>query len=253
MPFIPLYDRNPRVLVARPWVTWGLIVMSSAIYVAQISAGTGGNERLIFGLGLIPATLSGDAELGAHLYLISPVMTLITYMFLHGGLLHLGGNMLFLWVFGDNIEDAMGHRRFIAFYLLGGIAAGLLQVLIDPLSRSPTIGASGAIAAVLGAYLMLHPRAKILVPIIIFPVYIPAVFLLVFWIGFQIYTALNGAPGSVAWWAHIGGFFAGVVLIVPMRHNSLPLFGVGDLPGGLTLRRGYRRHSGGKDDRRDHE
>ena len=172
---------------------------------------------------------------------MAPVATLLTYMFLHGGLLHLAGNMLFLWVFGDNIEDAMGHRRFVAFFLLGGVVAGLAQALVEPGARVPIIGASGAIAAVLGAYLVLHPRAKILVPILIFPVYLPAVLPLLFWIGFQVFTAMSGGGGGVAWWAHIGGFVAGALLIVPFRHNSIPLFGGGDPPSGLRLRKGFRR------------
>jgi membrane associated rhomboid family serine protease len=109
--FIPLYDRNPRVLIARPWVTWGLILACGAIFAAQLSLGPRGQEQLVYGLGLIPATLVGDFRLHPELHLAPPPATLVTYMFLHGGLLHLAGNMLFLWVFGDNIEDAMGHRR----------------------------------------------------------------------------------------------------------------------------------------------
>ncbi len=242
--FIPLHDRNPRILIARPWVTWGLIAACAAIFAVQLSLGLRGQERLVYGLGLIPATLIGDLHLNSELRLVAPVATLVTYMFLHGGLLHLAGNMLFLWVFGDNIEDAMGHGRFVVFYLLGGVAAGLLQTLADPASPVPTIGASGAVAAVMGAYLILHPRAKILVPIVIFPVYLPAVFLLLLWIGFQVFTAITGGGGGVAWWAHIGGFVAGTLLIVPFRHNSLPLFGGGKLPGGLRLRKAWHRGAG---------
>ncbi len=152
--------------------------------------------------------------------------------------------MLFLWVFGDNIEDAMGHRRFVGFFLAGGVVAGLTQALVEPGARVPIIGASGAIAAVLGAYLVLHPRAKILVPILIFPVYLPAVLPLLFWIAFQVFTAMNGGAGSVAWWAHVGGFVAGAIMIVPLRHNSVPLFGVSKLPGGLRLRKDWRRDVG---------
>ncbi len=237
MPFIPLYDKNPRILIARPYVTWGLIALCAAVFVVQLSAGDG----LIYGLGLIPATLAGDARLNPHLYMVPPAVTLVSYAFLHGGWLHLGGNMLFLWVFGDNIEDAMGHGRFIAFYLVGGILAGLVQVIVDPMSRVPTVGASGAVAAVLGAYLMLHPRASIRVLIIVFPVYVPAVLLLVFWILFQIYAAFGGGEAGVAWWAHIGGFVAGALLIIPLRHNSLPLFGGDNLPSGITLRGAFRR------------
>jgi membrane associated rhomboid family serine protease len=123
------------------------------------------------------------------------------------------------------------------------VIAGLAQALVEPGARVPIIGASGAVAAVLGAYLVLHPRAKILVPIVIFPVYLPAVLPLLLWIAFQVFAAMTGGAGNVAWWAHIGGFVAGAVLIVPLRHNSLPLFGVGKLPGGLRLRRSSRRES----------
>jgi membrane associated rhomboid family serine protease len=239
--FIPLYDRNPRVLIAWPWVTWGLILGCAAIFAVQLSLGPRGQEHLVYGLGLIPATLIGDVQLHPDLRLAPPPVTLVTYMFLHGGLLHLGGNMLFLWVFGDNIEDAMGHRRFVFFFVLGGALAGLAQALVEPGARVPIIGASGAIAAVLGAYLVLHPRAKILVPIVIFPVYLPAVLPLLFWIAFQVFAAMSGGAGNVAWWAHIGGFVAGAILIVPLRHNSLPLWGVSKLPGGLRLRKAWQR------------
>ena len=239
--FIPLHAKNPRILIARPWVTLGVIAACTAIFAVQIWLNFQGQGRLLYGLALLPATLSGEVDLGPQLYLVTPAVTLLTYNFLHGGGLHLAGNMLFLWVFGDNIEDAMGHGRFVVFYLLGGVAAGLVQTLADPASPLPTIGASGAVAAVMGAYLILHPRAKILVPIVIFPVYLPAVFLLLLWIGFQVFTAITGGGGGIAWWAHIGGFAAGALLIVPFRHNSLPLFGGGDLPGGLRLRKAFRR------------
>ena len=250
--FIPLHDKNPRILIARPWVTLGVIAACTAIFAVQIWLDLQGQGRLLYGLSLIPATLSGEADLSPQLYLVTPALTLLTYSFLHGGGLHLAGNMLFLWVFGDNIEDAMGHARFAVFYLLGGVAAGLLQTLADPASPVPTIGASGAVAAVMGAYLILHPRAKILVPIVIFPVYLPAVFLLLLWIGFQVFTAITGGGGGIAWWAHIGGFAAGALLIVPFRHNSIPLFGGGDPPNGLRLRKAFRRKDpddGGEDPR----
>ncbi len=239
--FIPLHDKNPRILIARPWVTLGVIAACTAIFAVQIWLNLQGQGRLLYGLSLIPATLSGEADLGPQLYLVTPAGTLLPYKFLHAGGLPLAGNLMVLWVFGDNIEDAMGHGRFAVFYLLGGVAAGLLQTLADPASPVPTIGASGAVAAVMGAYLILHPRAKILVPIVIFPVYVPAVFLLLLWIGIQVYTALTGGGGGIAWWAHIGGFAAGALLIVPFRHNSLPLFGGGDPPSGLRLRKAFRR------------
>ncbi len=242
--FIPLHDKNPHILIVRPWVTWGLILACAAIFAFQFSLGPREQLRLVLGLGLIPATLVGDIPLPSELRMVPPVVTLVTSIFLHGGLLHLAGNMLFLAVFGDTIEDAMGHRRFVAFFLVGGVAAGLVQALVDPSSRNPIIGASGAIAAVLGAYLVLHPRAKILVPILIFPIYLPAMVPLLFWIAFQVFTAMSGGGGGVAWWAHIGGFVAGAILIVPLRHNSIPLLGVSKLPGGLRLRKAWRRRSG---------
>ncbi len=246
--FIPLHDKNPHILIVRPWVTWGLILACAAIFAFQFSLGPHEQLRLVLGLGLIPATLVGDIPLPPELYVVPSVVTLITYTFLHGGFMHLAGNMLFLWVFGDNIEDAMGHRRFAAFFLAGGAVAGLAQALVEPGSRVPIVGASGAIAAVLGAYLVLHPRAKILVPILIFPIYLPAVVPLLFWIVFQVFTAIGGGGGGVAWWAHIGGFVVGAILIVPLRHNSIPLLGVSKLPGGLRLRKDWRR---GGDDPRD--
>ncbi len=254
--FIPLHDKNPRILIARPWVTLGLIALSTAAFALQLAlhgmGGAGADRQLIYGLGLIPATVVGQAEVPPGLYLVPPLATLVTYAFLHGDALHLLGNMLFLWVFGDNIEDAMGHARFAVFYLLGGVAAGLLEVLVEPASMVATIGASGAVAAVMGAYLMLHPRAKILVPILIFPVYLPAVFLLLAWIGFQVFTAMTGGGGGIAWWAHIGGFLAGALLIIPFRHNSIPLFGADDPPSGLRLRKAFKRkdtHERGGDPR----
>ena len=155
------------------------------------------------------------------------VLTLVTSMFLHGGFMHLAGNMLFLWVLGDNVEDAMGHKRFVAFYLVCGIAAALAHATVEPGSRIPMIGASGAISGVIGAYLMLHPKARIKVLISYFLVWLPAYVVLGFWIGFQFFSAAmasGGAGGGVAWWAHIGGFIAGVALIVPMKRKNVALF-----------------------------
>jgi len=188
VPFIPLHDKTPRILVAQPWITWGFIAACVAIYFFETSAGSPAFERLTLGLGMIPATVTGLAELPPDLTLVPPLATLVTYQFLHGGLFHLVFNMAYLWVFGDNIEDAMGHGRFVVFYLLCGIAAALVQIATTPASMTPLVGASGAISGVLGAYLVLHPRAKILVPIVVIPLYLPAYLLLVFWIAFQLYA-----------------------------------------------------------------
>lgn len=133
----------------------------------------------------------------------------------------------------------MGHGRFLGFYLLSGIAAALTQVMVDPGSTTPTIGASGAISGVLGAYLILHPTSRVLVPIGFIPLYLPAWMLLIFWFGFQFFSATGGpSAGNVAWWAHIGGFIAGLLLVFVFRYKAVPLFGLGDPPGGVTLRRG---------------
>ncbi|GAB4351818.1 MAG: rhomboid family intramembrane serine protease [Kiloniellaceae bacterium] len=244
MPFIPLHDTTPRTLIARPWVSYGLILACVLFFFVQVSGGEEGFIRLIYGLGVIPAVLTGGAGLAPELAMADPFVTLLSYQFLHGGFMHLAGNMLYLWVFGDNVEDAMGHARFLAFYLLCGVAAALAQVAYNPAEATPLIGASGAISGVLGAYLILHPKARVLVPIVIIPLYLPAWLLLIFWFGFQFYAAF-GAPAAenVGWWAHIGGFVAGAVLIFFFRYRAVPLFGLGDPPTGVVLRSGtVRRH-----------
>src|SRR3546814_10004617 len=132
--------------------------------------------------------------------------------------------MLYLWVFGDNVEDAMGHARFLLFSLACGVLAPLAQVAVDPANATPLIGASGAISGVLGAYLILHPRARVLVPIVFIPLYLPAWLLLIFWFGFQFVSAFGGpAADNVGWWAHIGGFVAGVILVFVLRYKAVPL------------------------------
>jgi len=239
VPFIPLHDTAPRYRIARPWITWSLILSCILVYFVQTSGGEDGFVRLVYGFGSIPAVLTGSAELSPGLALADPLVTLLTYQFLHGGFMHLAGNMLYLWVFGDNVEDAMGHARFLLFYLVCGVAAALAQVAHDPANVTPLIGASGSISGVLGAYLILHPKSRVLVPIGFIPLYLPAWLLLVFWFGFQFFAAF-GAPASdnVGWWAHIGGFIAGVALVLFFRTRGVPLFGRRDPPGGVTLRRG---------------
>jgi membrane associated rhomboid family serine protease len=151
-------------------------------------------------------------------------------MFLHGGLMHLIGNMLYLWIFGNNVEEAMGHARFLAFYLLCGVAAAFSQAWLNPDSTLPMIGASGALAGVLGAYLLLHPRARVLVllPLGFFVqlMYVPAAFMLGLWFALQIVSSLMAAPeeGGVAWFAHIGGFVAGSALVLVFRRRGVKLF-----------------------------
>jgi len=239
MAFVPLDDDAPRLRIHRPWVNWGLLAACLVGFWAQSLSDQDEGLRLIYALGVLPATLTGAGQLAPDTYLVPPFLTLISYQFLHGGFAHLIGNMLYLWVFGDNVEDAMGHGRYLAFFLICGILAALAQVIAAPESRVPLIGASGAISGVLGAYLILHPKAKVLVPIFFIPINLPAWLLLVFWIAFQVFSFASNpdlSGGGTAWLAHIGGFLAGAILVFVFRHPHAALFGSNDLPSGITLR-----------------
>jgi membrane associated rhomboid family serine protease len=213
----PLRDTvRPR---SRPYVTWTLIVVSLGIFAATASLQAGVFERLILDYGLVPARIS-FTDLGSWL-------TLVTSIFLHGGWFHVISNLWTLFIFGDNVEDRMGHARFLAFYLASGLVAGLAHVALAPTSTLPTVGASGAIAGVLGAYFVLFPSARVLtlVPLIFIPwlVEIPAFVYLGIWFLSQLSSVLlnlgaAGDFGGIAWWAHIGGFAFGalaVLLIMP--------------------------------------
>jgi len=219
---IPLRDDNP--IRTRPIVTVGLIVLCTLVFLWQLSLSAKGQQQAAYLFGFIPALLFGNAQLEGQW--IPAGATVITSMFLHGGWLHLIGNMLYLWIFGDNIEDRLGRGRFVVFYLLCGAVAALGQAVADPRSEVPMIGASGAISGVLGAYLMLYPRAKVLVllPLLIFitTVRVPALVVLGVWFAAQLLSSLAAAPGSgggVAFAAHVGGFVAGVVLIRPFLRD----------------------------------
>ena len=212
---IPLRDDNPTT--SMPFVTAGLIIFNCLIFFYQISLGPAA-EEFVLSLAAIPADLFGVTRVGNPA--VAPWLTVFTSMFLHGNILHLGGNMLYLWIFGNNIEDVMGHGRFVLFYLLVGAAAVFSHALIDPMSTIPMIGASGAISGVLGAYVLLFPyvRVQVLIPIGIFPyiVHVSAVLVLGLWIVIQVLNGifgLGGVEGGVAWLAHVGGFIAGILLI----------------------------------------
>jgi membrane associated rhomboid family serine protease len=208
---IPLYDtvRTRRL----PVVNWMLIALNVLVFLYELSLSSLGLERLTRTWGLVPARLMAQP--------VTAWITMLTSMFLHGGWFHILSNMWVLFIFGDNIEDRMGGSRYLAFYLLSGVAAGLLQSFVLRGSGEPMIGASGAIAGVLGAYLILFPRARIasLVPILfIFTIIeIPAAIFLLFWFVSQLFSGwltLGGAGGSgVAWWAHVGGFVFGMVAV----------------------------------------
>lgn len=224
---IPLYDDNPTKIF--PILTVTFIVACVLVFFWQLSLGPAG-QKAVYALGVIPATLLQGKTLAPDIYLIPAELTLLTSMFLHGGWMHLIGNMLYLWIFGNNVEDAMGHTRFIIFYVICGLAAALAQSLPDPSSVIPMIGASGAISGILGAYLLLYPRARVLVaiPLVVF-IYttrLPAMAVLGFWFAFQLISSLlaDSGGGGVAWGAHVGGFIAGVLLIPFFKYRRIKLF-----------------------------
>ena len=206
----PLRDVIPSSTT--PGVTIGLIAANAAVFLFQLTVPVDSTETFFRLYGLVPAEFTWP--------------TAFTSMFLHAGWMHVLGNMLFLWIFGDNVEDRMGHGRFLAFYLLAGLAASLAQTWADPTSTLPLVGASGAIAGVMGAYLVLFPRSRVLVLVFLFlfidVVEIPAVFFLGLWFLMQLVlgvgrTAADLAGGGVAYWAHAAGFLAGVVGVFVFR------------------------------------
>ena len=226
---LPLYDDQPTRI--RPWVTVGLILACSVTFLWQFSLSETDLERAIFALGVIPSVLIGPNSLPTEIRSVPDGFTLLSSMFLHGGWLHLGGNMLYLWIFGNNVEDSMGHVRFLLFYLICGALAALVQAYAAPISNIPMIGASGAVAGILGAYLLLHPRARILTFIFlgIFWTFVrlPALIVLGGWIVIQIVNAFGAQPGTggVAWLAHVGGFLSGILLIGVFKGRTVQLFG----------------------------
>ena len=219
--FFPISDDNQSN--SKPYVCYSIIAVCCFIFLWQSTLPTDLNQNAIYNFGVIPAALLGDQQ-----SFISPFLTVFTSMFMHGGWMHLIGNMVFLWIFGDNIEDSMGHKKFLFFYLICGLLAALLQALINPNSPVPMIGASGAIAGILGAYLVLHPKANVnvLFWIIIFitVVKVPAFIVLSVWIISQFF----GSTGGVAYFAHIGGFIAGALLIYFFKYPHIELFQEGN-------------------------
>jgi membrane associated rhomboid family serine protease len=229
--FIPLHDTNPLKKISFPYVTVALIVLNVGIYmVLQTGWFIPLEDENLTAFAVVPtqflASTGGDSSvLASGGVLVPERFTLVTYMFLHGGWIHLIGNMLFLWVFGDNIEDAMGHMRFIMFYLMCGIFAALAHTYMLPHSDLPLIGASGAVAGVISAYLILHPKVKVWVLALWrIPIRITAAWALGIWILAQFANLFFASEEAVAWWAHLGGLLAGAVLILFMRRRGVVLF-----------------------------
>jgi membrane associated rhomboid family serine protease len=232
---LPLHDDNPTS--TRPLVTVGLIIACVLVYVWQhLLLSDAGAERAAYALGVIPAVLTGRELAPPEIAWLPAVATIFTSMFMHAGFMHLGGNMLFLWIFGNNIEDAMGHGRFLGFYLLCGVAAVVTQVLPNPGSIIPMVGASGAISGVLGAYMLLFPRARVLLGLPLGFVIVqlgrfPAVWVLAGWFVLQLVMgSLSAAQipgrteGGIAFGAHVGGFVAGLLLVAIFKRRDVPMW-----------------------------
>jgi len=219
---LPIQDENPTY--SKPVITVALLSANVMVFIYQMILGPAGEQSFIFGTAVIPyelthfvdrTTFAIPSTRYAYPAALLPFpLTLFSAMFTHGGFMHLGGNMLYLWIFGNNVEDAMGHGRFFIFYMITGLGATMVHVLSDPNSTIPMIGASGAIAGILGAYFVLYPKAKIktFVVLIIFIqiIYVPAVFILGFWFFRQI---IGIGSDDIAWYAHIGGFLVGMFLV----------------------------------------
>jgi len=209
---IPLKDDNPTS--GKPVVTYFIIGFCILIFLIQLNSETYKDGQLFYSYGLIPSVLMGHNQLPLNLYAIPGWLTIFTSMFMHGGFMHLAGNMLYMWIFADNIEDDLGTTKFLIFYLLAGVGAGMTQVLMDTHSQVPMVGASGAIGGVLGAYLINYPNAKVLVliPFGFFSqlIKIRALYVLGFWFILQFISS----GGGVAYAAHIGGFISGMILIL---------------------------------------
>jgi len=209
---IPLKDDNPTS--RKPIVTYFIISLCVLIFLTQLSSQSYKTGQLFYSYGLIPSVLMGHNQLPMDLYAIPGWLTIFTSMFMHGGFMHLIGNMLYMWIFADNIEDNLGPLKFLIFYILAGIGAAMSQVFMDTHSQIPMVGASGAIGGVLGAYLINHPNAKVLVliPFGFFSqlIKIRALYVLGFWFILQFISS----GGGVAYAAHIGGFVSGLILIL---------------------------------------
>ncbi|MGD9732343.1 MAG: rhomboid family intramembrane serine protease [Desulfamplus sp.] len=209
-----------------PVVTYTIIGLNALCFIVQLGMGSE-LDAFIYIYGFVPAKLTVP-EISAHFSFSNMIFSMFSYMFLHGGLWHFIGNMWFLYIFGDNVEAYFGAFRFTGFYIICGVASALLHFFLNPVSSIPTIGASGAIAGVMGAYFILYPKSKILtiIPIIIIPwfVDIPAFIFLGFWFLMQFFNATgSGASSGIAWWAHVGGFIAGIAMVKMLPERTAPV------------------------------
>jgi membrane associated rhomboid family serine protease len=221
--FLPLHDGVPLRNMKTPMMTRSLIALCVAVYLLTLYEPLG-PDVMVAGLGLIPSVLFGTEQLPDGYPFVPVALTLATSLFLHVSFVHLLGNLLFLWVFGDNVEDAMGHLRFLVFFLLCGSVASLTHALVQPASDRPLIGASGGVSGIVAAYLILYPRVRIWGLFLQgIPLRLPAYWAIGFWFALQFIAALFGSDDGVAWYAHLGGFIAGAILIPFMRLHADPL------------------------------
>lgn len=219
--FLPLYDSNKIAHIEFPYVNYGILAVSVLVFIVQWLGGPAGLDQAHIEYGMIPVVVRDVVE-GPVAWLPDHV-TLLSYMFLHADFFHLLSNMLFLWVFGDNVEDALGHIKYLVFYLLCGALAGLAHLFFYPDSYGPLIGASGAVAGVMGAYLVLYPKVRVFVLnkiIVMFPIALPAWVVLSIWVVAQFFYVIIGSEDGVAWWAHIGGVAAGAALVFLFRRRA---------------------------------
>jgi membrane associated rhomboid family serine protease len=228
---IPLYDDNPFAFRSPPYVTWALIVVNALVFVITLSAAASGAVTTL--ANMLAFTPSPVVPEEAPVVPAVPwALTFVTYMFLHANWFHLIGNMLFLWVFGDDIEEALGHFRFLVFYLLCGIAGAAAHYLAGPTLHTPLIGASGAVAGIIAAYLMLRPCQKVWVLLLSrIPVKLSAYWALGFWVVMQVVNVMVDEHGQTSWAAHIGGVIAGALLVIVLRQPGVKLF---DCPPALV-------------------
>jgi membrane associated rhomboid family serine protease len=223
--FIPLHDAISLKHIRLQFVTIGLIIANIAIYFLNLSGSADWVTVAQVALSFIPSEFEGGPKIYDTGLPIPESLTLFTYAFFHADLFHLGGNMIFLWVFGDNVEDAMGHFKYFIFYMLCAAAGALMHNYASYGSDVPLIGASGAIAGILAAYLILHPKVKVWVLAFArIPLRIPAWIALVLWIGLQVVMFFSNAEDEVSWGAHVGGILAGLILVFIFKRSDVPLF-----------------------------
>jgi membrane associated rhomboid family serine protease len=222
---IPVYDDERIPGTPRPWTMWTLLVVSVGIFLFIAALESYSAQLIAVNFGLVPAFITNSVSLDQYSLVMPPAFTVLTYMFLHDSWLHLAGNMIFLWILGDNIEAAVGHVRFLLFYLLCGVGGAVLEVAMVPAGDAPIVGASGAVAGIVAAYLMLRPWAHVTVLIFgIITARIHAVWLLGLWSVMQVMSAFWLDAMAISFWAHIGGLVTGGFLILFLRKPDVPLF-----------------------------